>query len=100
MGRTLFVICALVALGLATVRAHTERRCLGYRIEELNAERGRLANERRALEAHLAGLRRPVMVRRRVRELGLGLVPAGEGTPAGARTGDGRLAHSESRAGR
>lgn len=100
MGRTLFAICALVTLGLGTMRARAEQRRLGYRLQELNAECGRLTNERRVLEAHLAGLRRPAVVRRRAEELKLGLVPAGEAASAGARGGAGRLAGSNLRAGR
>ena len=73
------VIVALAvggALVLVTERAAVTRS--GYRIAKLEGERRRLVEENRRLEARVAQLKTPALIRERARELELRVVPPEE----------------------
>jgi cell division protein FtsL len=59
----------LAGLGLVGLRVHQVR--LGYRLDQLAAERARLEHRLRELEVEVATLRSPARIESRARQLGL-----------------------------
>ena len=94
-------LCLLIAgSAIGYVWQKNEIKHLGQQIADREKQRDQLLKDNRMLADQLAGLRSPVMLDQRVRELNLGLVPAQPGqkiwlaepAPAAVRSGVRQLA--------
>lgn len=75
LGRSLLVLCMLVAIGVAIVALRGESAKTAHRVQQLHQRQIALDQALWSREMDLARLRGPDEIRRRAGELGLDVVP-------------------------